>query len=917
MDDKYTTKEQLINELKKTRQRIAEIEASETKRKDIEENLQESEEKYRRQFEKALDAIFIADVETGILIDCNRAASKLVEREKSELIGEHQCILHPPEEIKGEFSKTFKQHLKEKEGQILEAQVITKKGEIKDVSIKANVFEAKGKKLLQGIFRDITERKKAEEAMRESEQKYRDLYDNAPDMYHSLDKDGIIIDCNETEARMLGYKKEEIIGRPVTDFFTEESRRLFEKDFPRLNEENKLINIEREFVRKDGTIFPAMLNVFTEYDVNGKFVKARTISRDITALIQAENALRDSEKKYRNLVDNALVGIYKTSLKGDILYANKALVNMLEFDSLEEMMSVNVLTTYKSPDDREELIKNLVRKNKINNFETELITKTGNSKNIILNATLEKDIVSGMMMDITKRKKAEKVLQDSEERYKHLLKSVTDYVYTVQIEEGRPVRTSHGPGCKAVTGYTPEEFAADPYLWFRMVYDDDKEFVSKQAERMLSGETVSPLEHRIFHKNGAIRWVRNSTVPLYDDKGHIIAYDGLISDITDRKRLEEQLLHAQKIEAIGQLAGGIAHDFNNILTAIIGFGSLLKMDIGEDDPLRSYVTQILSSAERAANLTRALLAFSRKQIINLRPVNLNEIINILEKLLSRLIGEDIELSIFLTDEDLTVIADSTQIEQVLMNLATNARDAMPDGGILIIRTELVEFDHKFIKAHGYGRPGSYALISVEDTGEGIDEKIKERIFEPFFTTKEVGKGTGLGLSMVYGIIKQHEGYITVYSEPGKGTTFRIYLPLIKSKVEEVKKAEFLYIMTGTETVLIAEDDAQVREFTKEAFEGYGYKVIEAADGEDAIKAFNENKDNVRLLVLDVIMPKKNGKEVYDEIKKVRPDIKAIFMSGYTADIIHKKGILEEGVDFILKPISLDELLIKAREVLDK
>src|SRR4030043_23378 len=839
MDDKYKTKEQLINELKKTRQRIAGIEASETKRKDIEEKLQESEEKYRKQFEEALDAIFIADAGKGIIIDCNRAASKLVEREKSELIGKHQRILHPPGEFKGEFSKTFKQHIKEKEGQILEAQVITKKGEIKNVAIKANSFEIKGKKLLQGIFRDITERKKSEDAMRESERKYRDLYDNASDMYHSLDKDGIIIDCNETEAKMLGYKKEEMIGRPVNDFFTEGSGRLFKKDFPRLNEENKLINIEREFVRKDGTVLPAMLNVFTEYDENGEFVKARTISRDITALIQAENALRDSEKKYRNLVDNALVGIYKTNLKGDILYANKALVEMLEFDSLEEMMSVNVLTTYKSPDDREELIKNLVRKNKINNLGIELITKTGKSKNIILNATIEKDIVSGMMMDITKRKKAEKILLESEERYKHLLESVTDYVYTVQVEEGRPVRTSHGPGCKAVTGYSPDEFAVDPYLWLRMVYDNDKEVVAKQAERILSGGRVPPLEHRIFHKNGAIRWVRNSTVPLYDDKGHIIAYDGLISDITDRKRLEEQLLHAQKIEAIGQLAGGIAHDFNNILTAIIGFGSLLKMDIGEDDPFSTFVTQILSSAERAANLTRALLAFGRKQIINLRPVNLNEIINVLEKLLSRLIGEDIELSIFLADEDLTVIADSTQIEQVLMNLATNARDAMPDGGSLIIRTGLVKFDYEFIKAHGYGRPGSYALISVEDTGEGIDEKMKERIFEPFFTTKEVGKGTGIGLSMVYGIIKQHEGYITVYSEPGKGTTFRIYLPLIKSKVEEVKKAEFLYIMTGTETVLIAEDDAQVREFTKEAFEGYGYKVIEAVDGEDAIKAFNE------------------------------------------------------------------------------
>lgn len=916
MDDKYKTKEQLINELEKSQQRIAELEAKEIAYRRLEEALRESEAKYRSLVENFIDGIAIVQ---GVEIRfVNRALPKMFGCQS-----EHEMIGYRfPDFVSPEYRDMMVKRGSAREGgkdeiNHYEFKALRKDGTEFDAEIFVGTVVYQGSIARQGIIRDITERKKAEEALRKSEQRYRDLYDNAPDMYHSLDINGIIIECNETEARMLGYKKEEIIGRPVTDFFTEESMRLFKKDFPRLNEENKLINIEREFVRKDGTTFPAMLNVFSEYDENGKFVRARTISRDITILKQAENALRDSEKKYRNLVDNALVGIYKTDLKGNILYVNNALLRMLEFDSLEEMMSVNVLTTYKNPNDREEFIKNLVKEAKISNFEIELITKTGKSKNIILNASLEEDIISGMMMDITKRKLAEKVLMDSEERYKHLLESVTDYVYTVEVEEGHPVRTSHGPGCKAVTGYTPEDFAADPYLWYRMIYDEDKEAVAKHAGRILSGKVGLPLEHRIFHKNGAIRWVRNSTVPRYDDNGYMVAYDGMISDITERKRLEEQLLHAQKMEAVGQLAGGIAHDFNNILTAIIGFGTLLKMEISKDDPLRTYVTQILNSAERAANLTQALLAFSRKQIINLRPVNLNEIINVLEKLLPRLIGEDIEVSTFLTDEDLTVMADGTQIEQVLMNLATNARDAMPDGGSLIIRTGLVKFDYKFIKAHGSGRPGSYALISVEDTGHGMDERTKERIFEPFFTTKEVGKGTGLGLSMVYGIIRQHEGYVNAYSEPGKGTTFKIYLPLIKSKVEEVKEAELPYIKRGTETVLVAEDDAQVRELTKEVLEGFGYKVMEAVDGEDAIKIFNENKNNVHLLILDVIMPKKDGKEVYDEIKKVRPDIKAIFISGYTADLIYKKGILEEGLDLILKPISLDELLIKAREVLDK
>ena len=388
-------------------------------------------------------------------------------------------------------------------------------------------------------------------------------------------------------------------------------------------------------------------------------------------------------------------------------------------------------------------------------------------------------------------------------------------------------------------------------------------------------------------------------------------------DITERQKLEEQLLQAQKMEAVGQLAGGIAHDFNNILTAIIGYGNLFKTEISEDDPLQTYVARILASAERAANLTKGLLAFSRKQIISPKAVNLNELLKGVERLLSSLLGEDIELSVVPANNDLIIIADGSQIEQVLMNLATNARDAMSDGGSLTIRTEPIEFDNEFIKSHGYGRPGFYALISVGDTGESMDEETKERIFEPFFTTKEVGKGTGLGLSMVYGIIKQHDGYISVYSEPKKGTTFKIYLPLIKSTIEEEKLLAFPGIKRGTETVLIAEDDVEVRKLATKVLLGAGYKVLEAKDGEDAIKVFTENKEKIQLLILDVIMPKKNGKDVYDEIKKELPDIKAIFMSGYNSDVIHKKGFLEEGLDFLPKPLLPDELLRKIREKLDQ
>jgi len=389
-----------------------------------------------------------------------------------------------------------------------------------------------------------------------------------------------------------------------------------------------------------------------------------------------------------------------------------------------------------------------------------------------------------------------------------------------------------------------------------------------------------------------------------------------MKDITERKRLEQQLIHAQKMEAVGQLAGGIAHDFNNILTAIIGFGTLLKMEIDKNHPSHSYATQILTSAERAANLTQALLAFSRKQVISPKPVDINEIIRGVKSILSRIIGEDIELSTKLIDKDLIIMADSGQIEQVLMNLATNARDAMPNGGSLTITTDLANFDYEFIKSYGYGAPGLYAFISFQDTGKGMNKETEERIFEPFFTTKEVGKGTGLGLSMVYGIIQQHDGYINVYSEPDRGTTFEIFLPLIKSTLDEGHDVTLTSMKRGTETVLVAEDDAQVRNLIREVLTGFGYTVLEADDGESALRVFSEHKDKIHIMILDVIMPKMNGKELYNDIKKKQPDIKCLFTSGYDANIIHKKGILEENLPFISKPVSPEELLDKVREILD-
>jgi PAS domain S-box-containing protein len=648
-------------------------------------------------------------------------------------------------------------------------------------------------------------------------------------------------------------------------------------------------------------------------------------------------------------------------------------------------------------------------------------------------------IFAGRASAELERRQSLAALQQSEQRYRQLLESVTSYLYTVTIENGKSVSTVHGPGCTAVTGYTPEDFGADPDLWYHMVYDDDKPVVLDQAERARQGIHTGPLEHRIRHKNGTVRWVRSIIVPRLDDQRKLVSYDGLITDITerrrseefvrsilesvdegfivvdreyriltanrafcaffglgagevvgkkcyevshrsiipcsergepcavrhaldtgrpatevhthldasgspltveikafplrdetgsvvsaieiitditDKRRLEDQLRHAQKMEAMGLLAGGIAHDFNNILTAIVGYGNLLKIKTASGDPNLPYIDQVLASAARAAGLTRSLLAFSRKQVINPQPLDINKAILRIESILSRTVGEQVSLHVETAPAELTIIADSSQIEQVLMNIAMNARDAMPRGGTLTIRTDTSFIGEEFRKVHGFGIEGSYAVVSIADTGVGMRPEVKDRVFEPYFTTKEFGKGTGLGLSIVYGIMKQNNGYITVESEPGTGSVFRLYFPLIAAIVDQCSP-EAPPLPTGHETILIAEDDESIRALTRTILSEFGYAVIEAVDGEDAIIKFREHCDAVRLVILDVVMPRKNGREVWEEIVRIRSDAKVLYFSSYSTDILRSKGFSEGIENLIQKPVSPLDLLRSVRKALDR
>jgi signal transduction histidine kinase/DNA-binding response OmpR family regulator len=452
-------------------------------------------------------------------------------------------------------------------------------------------------------------------------------------------------------------------------------------------------------------------------------------------------------------------------------------------------------------------------------------------------------------------------------------------------------------------------------------------FIDPQREAVCDNcPTQKTLQDGLVHEHtmqtpqaGGARNYRIVSSPILNASGEVKAAIEMIEDITEKLSLEAQLRQAQKMEAVGKLAGGVAHDFNNILSAIIGNSHLLLDQVKDNDHAKCYVEEIMKASERAAVLTQSLLAFSRKQPVTLAVIDLNEVIKGNEAFLRRLIREDIELKINCTGEPLTVLADRGQIEQVIMNLVSNARDAMPNGGKLSIETRPVTLDHEFVETHGYGQAGAYSLLSVSDSGFGMDKETQSRIFEPFFTTKEQGKGTGLGLSMAYGIVKKHDGFINVYSEPGTGTIFTIYLPRVQAtaQVDKIEIKEVAPLLGGTETILVGEDDAALLKLSTKVLKHYGYRVIEAVDGQDAVDKFVEYGDSIDLVILDAIMPKKNGKVACDEMKILRPDLKVIFTSGYARDIFEENNTFDENTDFINKPYSPNKLVALVREMLDK
>ncbi len=524
----------------------------------------------------------------------------------------------------------------------------------------------------------------------------------------------------------------------------------------------------------------------------------------------------------------------------------------------------------------------------------------------------------GIMLEITERKRAEEGLRESEAKYRRLHETMMDAFVRIDMT-GRIQEANRA--YQALLGYSEEELLQrtngdlTPEKWHALE-------AGMIAEQVLVNGHSQVYEKEYHRKDGTLFPVELRTFLLRDDTGQPVGMWAIVRDITERRRAEEekaklesQLRQSQKMESVGRLAGGVAHDFNNMLSVILGYAELIKVRLKDDDPLLKDIQAIEKAAGHSRDVTRQLLALSRKQIIEPRLLNLNDLITSSQNTLSRLIGEDIDMRFYPEDDLQSINFDPTQVDQILVNLVVNARDAMPDGGRLTIETANIRLDEAYCRKHLGFKPGQYVLLALSDDGVGMDKELQSHLFEPFFTTKEVGEGTGLGLATVYGMVKQNSGFINVYSEPGQGSTFKIYIPSVgeeEKKSEEIEEVPMAY---GAGIVLLVEDEEMVREIAKEILEEIGYTVLAAATPQEAV-SLCENKDTViDLLLTDVVMPGMSGKELKKAIEVIRPGIKVLFMSGYTSNVIAHRGVLEKGVHFIQKPFSMKDLAHKVREAI--
>jgi two-component system, cell cycle sensor histidine kinase and response regulator CckA len=782
-------------------------------------------------------------------------------------------------------------------------------------------FEERVKGRTGEISREIIEYKAAEASLKEQQKFLRQMIDANPNIIFVKDEEGRFIQANQAMARVYGVSVEDLIGKTAADFIDKEEANLVaEQDREVLTTlQNKFIPEERIINLKTGEVHWLQTVKKPLLSSNGQIRQILCVATDITLRKRAE----EERDRFFAISEDLLCTI---RFDGYFQYINPAWQQTLGFTEKELLAKPFIEIIH--PDDRAFItdeVEKLIAKGVFHSFEIRLLDKDDTVRWFLWSATpfVAEGLLYAVGKDITERKRSEEKLRDSEKYFRALIENTSDII---TVLDHNAIIRYESPSIERILGFTQDELVGRSV--FELIHPDDLELVKNIfAAGMQTPGIPHFIESRFQHKDGHWCFLEATGINLLNDP----AVSGIIinsRDITNRKQSEKALheselllRQAQKMEAIGTLTGGVAHDFNNLLTAILGNTQLALSKVAPDDPLQHRLIEIEKAGNRAARLTSQLLAFSRRQHLERRIINLNDNIAEIIKLLQRIIGEDVEMSVRCASNLWSVYADPAQIEQVVMNLAVNARDAMPQGGKLIIETCNIQVDENYARRYPTVQPGKYVQIRVSDSGKGMDEETKAHIFEPYFTTKELGKGTGLGLSMVYGIISQHEGYIDVLSEIGHGTTFEVFLPVVEKMVDEQAQATQLPLFGGMETVLVAEDEEPLRTLAKDILEGLNYTVLLAKNGEEAVEIYEKNRDQVDLLLFDIVMPRMGGVEASERIREMDGNVPRIFMTGYSFENIQTRFIKQnqaiENLEAIIqKPYSLQTLGRKVREVLD-
>ena len=779
------------------------------------------------------------------------------------------------------------------------------------------------------VCREVTEQVKAEQALRESQQRLHMIITTLPVGVVVLDRSGDVILANPASERIWGHV---IVagperwarskghwhdsGKPIE---AEEwaSVRALSRGQTSLNE---LIDIET-FDHRTKTIANSAAPI---RDASGLIVGAVVVNEDVTERVSAEAALRESERKLADAGRVAHLGYWEYDFNADRGTGSEECYRFIGL-SPQRALTLAEFRQLIHPDDRAlhiEAWERAIRGPCRYDLEYRIVRPDGEVRFIHSIDEMIRDPsgrplrMFGVWQDITEQRRAERALLAAEQRLQHVVASSPAVLFTLRVEDGRFRGISWmSENIETMLGYRVEDTLAADW-WMNNIHPEDRDVVVKQFLSEAFGGVIFSVECRFRHKDGRYRWIRGENRLLRDAAGQPTEAVGSLSDITERKRLEDQFRQAQKMEAVGELAGGVAHDFNNLLLVISGYSEILLAELPPAEPGREMVSEIRRAGQRAEELTRQLLAFSRQAVLEPKVLNLNDVVQENDKMLRRLIGEDVQLTLLLDAALQPVRVDAGQVSQVIMNLAVNARDAMPIGGRLSIETGNVNMDAVSIAANPEARPGPYVLLAVTDTGAGMTPEVLAHIFEPFFTTKVSGKGTGLGLATVYGIVKQSGGFVHVSSEPGRGTAFKIYFPAVEGETSTVGSLTgHTPAPRGTETILLVEDEDAVRSMVRVLLQQAGYTVLEASRGTEALRLAGDYKGPIHLLVTDVVMPEMGGRELVERLSSLRPDLKVLYLSGYTDDAVVRHGVLQAEVAFLQKPFTIAALMDKVRHVL--